>query len=90
MRTIVARHSGRTVQGGQGTGRVRFLAPVTVAQLASRSLERLEAHVFSTNPSSRVLEKCGFTREGVLRHAARKRGRLLDLEVWARLRTEQG
>jgi RimJ/RimL family protein N-acetyltransferase len=49
-------------------------------------LTRLFAGVFETNPASmRVLEKCGFTREGVLRGHALKAGRLLDEVVYGRL-----
>jgi [ribosomal protein S5]-alanine N-acetyltransferase len=46
-------------------------------------LSRLFAEVFETNPSSmRVLEKCGFQREGVLRSHAHKDGRYLDQVVY--------
>ena len=51
--------------------------------------ERLQATVFSNNPASaRVLEKSGFTREGILRRAVIKRGDVLDLCMYAMLRTE--
>jgi ribosomal-protein-alanine N-acetyltransferase len=44
---------------------------------------RLYSHVFASNPgSARVLEKCGFVREGVLRRHARKDGVLLDEYVY--------
>ena len=44
---------------------------------------RLFAQVFETNPASmRVLEKCGFQREGVLRSHALKDGRYLDEVVY--------
>jgi RimJ/RimL family protein N-acetyltransferase len=46
-------------------------------------LARLTARVFADNPASRrVLEKCGFAREGVLRRAARKHGRELDVLIY--------
>ena len=46
-------------------------------------LQRIFAKVFETNPASaRVLEKCGFEREGVLRQNALKDGRLLDEWVY--------
>ena len=46
-------------------------------------LVRVFADVFETNPASmRVLEKCGFTREGVLRKHALKDGRYLDQIVY--------
>jgi len=48
---------------------------------------RLEAPVFEWNPASmRVLEKCGFVREGVLRRSVLKDGQLIDAVLYARLR----
>jgi ribosomal-protein-alanine N-acetyltransferase len=48
---------------------------------------RLEAPVFEWNPASmRVLEKCGFVREGVLRRSVLKDGQLIDSVLYARLR----
>jgi ribosomal-protein-alanine N-acetyltransferase len=54
-----------------------------------RALRRLEAHVFAPNgASARVLEKCGFTLEGVLRQAVRERdGNVLDALLYARVRS---
>lgn len=50
-------------------------------------LERLYASVFEWNPASmRVLEKCGFQREGVLRKSVFKDGQLLDAVLYARVR----
>ena len=50
-------------------------------------LHRLFAAVYANNPASaRVLEKAGFEREGVQKSAAVKRGELLDLIVYARVR----
>ena len=47
-------------------------------------LIRLEAWVFEWNPSSmRVLEKCGFVREGVLRASAFKDGKVIDRVIYA-------
>lgn len=47
-------------------------------------LIRLEAPVFEWNPSSmRVLEKCGFVREGVLRASAVKDGEVIDRVIYA-------
>jgi len=55
--------------------------------LATTEVIRLEAPVFEWNPASmRVLEKCGFAREGVLRRAAIKDGQLIDLVLYARVR----
>jgi RimJ/RimL family protein N-acetyltransferase len=48
---------------------------------------RFETLVYATNPaSSRVLEKAGFEREGVLRCAAVKRGEVLDAYLYGKVR----
>jgi RimJ/RimL family protein N-acetyltransferase len=45
---------------------------------------RLEAPVFAWNPPSmRVLEKCGWQREGVLRAAVIKDGQIVDQVLYA-------
>lgn len=50
-------------------------------------LERIAAGVFAGNtPSCRVLEKCGFQFEGVLRRYYVKDGRLIDAHLYARLK----
>ena len=50
-------------------------------------LVRLEAPVFEWNPASmRVLEKCGFVREGILRRSIFKDGEIIDGVLYARLR----
>ena len=47
-------------------------------------LHRLEAPVFAWNPASmRVLEKAGFTREGILRRNAIKDGQVIDSVLYA-------
>lgn len=47
---------------------------------------RLEARVFAWNPASmRVLEKCGYEREGRLRRSVFKDGELIDAVLYARL-----
>jgi len=47
---------------------------------------RLEAPVFAWNPASmRVLEKCGFSREGVLRRCVFKDGEIIDAVMYAKL-----
>jgi len=49
---------------------------------------RLEAPVFEWNPASmRVLEKCGFVREGVMKKSVFKDGQLIDCMLYARLAT---
>lgn len=55
--------------------------------MAAFRLHRLYATVYANNPASmRVLEKAGFEREGVQKSAVVKRGELLDLVVYARVR----
>jgi RimJ/RimL family protein N-acetyltransferase len=50
-------------------------------------LVRLVAPVFEWNPASmRVLEKCGFVREGVLRKSIIKDGQIIDAVLYARIR----
>jgi [ribosomal protein S5]-alanine N-acetyltransferase len=54
---------------------------------ADCDIERLQASVFEWNPASmRVLEKCGFEREGILRKSVFKDGRLIDAVLYARVR----
>jgi ribosomal-protein-alanine N-acetyltransferase len=54
---------------------------------ATSELQRLHAYVYESNPASgRVLEKCGFTLEGVARRAIFKQGRFLDCRIYARLK----
>ncbi len=49
-------------------------------------LVRLEAPVFKWNPASmRVLEKCGFVREGVLRRSVFKDGEIIDSVLYAKV-----
>jgi RimJ/RimL family protein N-acetyltransferase len=60
----------------------------TVEYVFSRTdVVRLEAPVFEWNPASmRLLEKCGFMREGVLRRSAFKDGQLIDTVLYALIR----
>lgn len=80
---------GRTYWG-------RGVMTTVLAAFADRAmsafrLHRLFATVYASNPASmRVLEKIGFEREGVQKSAVMKRGELLDLYVYARVRAELG
>jgi RimJ/RimL family protein N-acetyltransferase len=57
---------------------------VTAYALQQFGLVRVEAYVFASNPASaRVLEKCGFQREGVLRSSVIKEGVILDRWLYA-------
>jgi ribosomal-protein-alanine N-acetyltransferase len=50
-------------------------------------LAKITAHVFTLNPASaRVLEKCGFVQEGLLRKHFPKDGNLIDARLFALLR----
>jgi RimJ/RimL family protein N-acetyltransferase len=56
--------------------------------IRERGLRRLEAHVFAPNlASARVLEKCGFVREAVMREALVERdGSVVDAWLYALVR----
>jgi len=65
----------------------RVVAAVSDYAFATLDIARLEGWVFAWNPGSmRVLEKCGYVREAVMRKSAIKDGRLVDRVVYARLR----
>ena len=56
---------------------------------SSLSVNRLEAQHDVRNPASgRVLEKCGFQREGLLRSRVWNKGELADVILWSRLRSD--
>ena len=55
---------------------------------SSTSVERLQAWVYTDNVASiRVLEKVGFSKDGELRKALYKEGKLFDEHVYSRLRS---
>ena len=63
------------------TEAARFVVPYAMSRFG---LVRLESPVFEWNAASmRVLEKCGFMREAVLRSSAFKDGRLIDRVLYA-------
>ena len=67
---------------GIATDAVRALVPVAFRRF---DLVRLQAGVFSSNPTSmRILERCGFAREAVHRNAIWKHGLLLDEVLYVR------
>ncbi|MBN1165595.1 MAG: GNAT family N-acetyltransferase [Methanospirillaceae archaeon] len=69
------------------TDAVRSLLPTAFTRY---DIVRLEAGIFSNNPASmRVLEKCGFIREAVHRHAITKNGTLLDEVVYVYFPSER-
>lgn len=60
-----------------------------VHAFAEFPLERISAQMFASNhASARVVEKCGFTLEGVKRHGAFKEGRFCDMKLYSVLRGE--
>ena len=80
---------GRRYWGqGRMTRIVGAFAPWAIDVLA---LQRLQATVLDFNAASaRVLQKNGFSEEGVLRRAVRKHGVVHDLRLFARLREPGG
>jgi RimJ/RimL family protein N-acetyltransferase len=72
-------HHGR----GIATAAVRGLTPYLFDTF---DFARLFASVYSRNlASQRVLEKCGWTREALMRDAETKRGELIDLVLFSLL-----
>lgn len=71
---------------GRGLG-TRAVDAFSAAAMERFDLLRLYAHVFANNPASaRVFEKAGYQQEGRLRQAAVKKGEVLDLLLYARVR----
>lgn len=69
----------------------RVVAAYVPWAMDALEVSRLQASVLDFNiGSARVLQKNGFLEEGVLRQAVRKRGRLHDLRVFARLGERRG
>jgi len=55
----------------------------------AKKIARLQAAMVPENAASRrVVEKCGFQREGVMRRAAFLQGRSTDIELWSLVREE--
>lgn len=73
--------------GGIVTEAVRQICGVAFAEL---ELLRITANVYSPNIASRrVLEKNGFTLEGVLKHAIYKNNEIYDLYVYGKISKEE-
>lgn len=73
-------------RNGYMTAAVRVIAPFAFGAL---SLHRIEAACIPTNtPSIRLLEKCGFTREGMARQYLCINGKWHDHLLYARLRDD--
>jgi RimJ/RimL family protein N-acetyltransferase len=70
-----------------GRGLMTTALPAFLAWAApAHGLSRFTAHVYGGNDASvRVLERCGFQREGVMRGAVIKEGQVLDQLVFGRL-----
>ena len=70
------------------TAAVKAVVPYAMERFR---LVRLESPVFEWNPASmRVLEKCGFTREAVLRSSVAKDGQIIDSVLYAFVDTTRG
>ena len=77
---LLRQHRGK----GYGTEAQRLLAEYLFAYTR---IERLEASTDVLNlAEQRALEKAGFTREGVLRHAQWRAGAFHDCVLFSRLR----
>lgn len=73
---------------GRGIG-VRALALLTTWCLGELGLERAELRIDVANEaSSRVAEKAGYVREGILRSMHFKHGQRVDLALWSRVRRD--
>lgn len=71
---------------GRGFATIAVKA-MTPYAFATFEVQRLQATVYQWNPASaRVLEKSGYTLEGVLRNCIFKDGRLCDALMYAKLR----
>jgi RimJ/RimL family protein N-acetyltransferase len=76
------RHWGRGIMSA-------VLDAFVVPAMVAFRLHRMHATVYANNPASmRVLEKVGFEHEGVQKSAVVKRGELLDIIVYARVRAQ--
>lgn len=67
------------------TAVVRRLCDLAIAEFG---VTKITAHVFADNPASaKVLQKCGFQKEGYLRKHYVKDGQYLDAKLFARLKS---
>jgi len=65
------------------------LRAVTGFAFDTLRLNRLEAQHELDNPASgRVMEKCGFRPEGVLRSRLNNKGRFVDVKLWSLIRAD--
>jgi RimJ/RimL family protein N-acetyltransferase len=70
------------------TQAVAIVAPYVMSRFR---LVRLDAPVFAWNPASmRVLEKCGFVKEGIASASVFKDGELIDQVLYARVERRDG
>jgi RimJ/RimL family protein N-acetyltransferase len=73
---------------GRGVAR-RALELLTDWTFSELGVERIELRIAADNPaSSRVAERAGYVREGVLRSVHFKEGIRTDQEIWSRLRSD--
>jgi RimJ/RimL family protein N-acetyltransferase len=80
--SLFPEHRGR----GHGSRAQRLLGDYL---FATRLIERVEAATDVENVAEqRALEKAGFSREGVLRHAQYRYGQWRDIVLFSRLRAD--
>ena len=77
-------------QASRGKGYMTEAVTLLVKYLfATKKINRLQLTVFPDNVASKkVADRCGFTREGVLRGAIFHHGQNADLELYSLLRAE--
>ena len=72
-----------------GQGRNTYSILICREAFGRLDIVRIHAAVYARNGAScRVLEKAGFTREGILRQSVYKNGEVLDACLYALLREE--
>ncbi len=71
-----------------GKGLMTKIVKKFVSQIFKKyKLKRIEADVYDHNPASmRVLEKCGFKKEGILRKKYLKDGKYLDTHIYSKIK----
>jgi [ribosomal protein S5]-alanine N-acetyltransferase len=81
--TVLPQARGRGIAG-------RALGLLTDWAFAELGLERIELRIGTDNPGSiRLAERCGYTREGVLRNVHFKHGLRADVAAYSLLRGER-
>lgn len=78
-----------TAPWARGRGVMTSAVALITQHALAQGFHRLEIKAAPTNPAScRVAQRCGYTREGILRDAEYRRGQFNDLAVYSRLATD--